>query len=168
MHVLSLLSLPRETSSAFSPDPDALIMLGKGKIGNLMCHQSSVKTWWLWRSTLKLLIWWVYYHISTEMHSTENWSDKFSILLAVNWSLLKYWGISVALICTPKNILLLWESWRLTTCIKSSVKNMAVAYSLNITRFCLADVYALIFSDKLVWLFINGHQLSFKLEKIHW
>jgi len=26
-------------------------MLGKGKIGNMMCHQSSVKTWWLWRST---------------------------------------------------------------------------------------------------------------------
>ena len=36
------------------------------------------------------------------MHSTENWSGKFSILLAVNWSLLKYWGISVAHICTPK------------------------------------------------------------------
>jgi len=43
VHILSLLSLPHETSSAFFPDPDDLIMLGKGKIGNMMCNQSSVK-----------------------------------------------------------------------------------------------------------------------------
>jgi len=39
---------------------------------------------------------------------------------------------------------------------------MAVAYFRNINRFCLTDVSALIFFDKLVWLFTNGYQLSFK------
>jgi hypothetical protein len=39
VHILSLLSLLHETSSAFFPDTDALIMLGKGKIGSVMCYQ---------------------------------------------------------------------------------------------------------------------------------
>jgi len=45
---------------------------------------------------------------------------------------------------------------------------MAVAYFININRFCLTGVSALTFLYKLVWLFTNGYQLLCKSEEIHW